>query len=386
METRGSQVEIADVFNLYWDAYVATHKVSVLCKKVVWAIRHCRTSSLGGHIEKCSNDACDYQTNAYNSCRNRHCAKCGGSKRLRWVAARLKESLPISYYHITFTMPPMLHLLAMYNQALIYDLFFKASSYTLQAFASDPKFLAAELGIIGILHTWGKLLAYHPHIHYIVTGGGLAYDKSGWKHLPYRKKFIFPAPAMSRTMRDEFVKLLKKAYAQGRLRLPDKLSHLANAETFKSFCYALGNQTWYSYAKPPFSSPEKVVEYLSRYTHRVAIANSRLIKIENDRVYFTYKDYKDKKKTKESSLPAEVFIQRFLWHVLPAGFRKIRHYGFLSTVSRTKSLKLIRFFLARYVEETVQCVQELLDKMQSYIDQICPKCHEGKLVYYFNTS
>lgn len=386
MGTRGYQLEIADIFTMYWESYCATHKVSVLCQKVVWAIRHCRTKSLGGHIEKCSNDACDYETNAYNSCRNRHCAKCEGSKRLTWVHARLKELLPIAYYHVTFTMPPLLHELARYNQAVIYDIFFKASSYTLQAFARDPKFLGAELGIVGILHTWGQLLAYHPHIHYIVTGGGLAYDKSRWKHLPYRKKFLFPVEAMSRTMRGAFVRLLKEAYDEGRLVFPERLSGLAKSDTFQSFCAALGTQTWYIHAKPPFSSPEKVVEYLSRYTHRVAIANSRLVKVEDDRVWFTYRDYKDDSKRKVTSLAAEVFIQRFLWHVLPEGFRKIRYYGFLSTASRTADVALIRAFLARCLEETEQGIREIVERIVRYTEHLCPKCHEGRLVYYYNTS
>ena len=380
------ELEMATIFHIYWDSYVKRHKVSNVQKKTAWSIMNCRTHTLGTHTEKCSNPDCDYEFQACNSCRDRNCPKCDGSKRLKWVSERLKELLPIPYYHVVFTMPHMLCLLARFNAALIYDLFFKATSYTLKAFSKDPRFLDAELGIIGILHTWGKMLSHHPHIHYIVTGGGLSWDKSYWKNLPYSEKFIFPSTAMSRTLRKRFVYLLKSAYSKGKLLFPGQLSDISLPSQFDQFCYKLGSQSWYNYAKTPFSGPEKVLEYLSRYTHRVAISNSHLVDIENDQIYFTYRDYKDDRKIKLTSLPALTFIYRFLLHVVPSGFRKIRYYGFLSTCCRKDKLEIIRELLDHLFQDIIVSVRDWLDRIGDYINRKCPKCEVGTLVYLFDTS
>ena len=383
---KSSDFELADILKKYWFDFATTHKITYHHSKVVQAIINCRTKVLGGHIEKCSSPDCDHETNAYNSCRDRHCPKCMHSKKLKWVFDRMKELLPIPYYHFSCTMPPMLHRLCLFNQAVIYDLFFKATSYALNAFSKDPKFLGAQLGFIGILHTWGKSLAYHPHIHYIVTGGGLSWNnRSQWIRLPYQKRFLFPAIAVSMTIRKKFIQLLRKAYKQGKLVFPGQLSEIASPTSFYAFCGKLGNQAWYCHSKPPFSGPEKVLEYIGRYTHRVAISNSRVLGIKDNRVIFKIKDYKDKGRIKVTSLPVQTFIRRFTWHILPKGFRKIRHFGFYNTGFRKDKIKGIRELL----EEIAGCVEDKIqnwyDRMEPYLVPRCPKCHTGTLIYV-NTS
>lgn len=384
MKRSTTQLEMADILNTYWDDFVKAHKVSSHQHKVVGAIRNCRTSRLGSHIEKCSNTHCDYEVIAYNSCRDRHCPKCSTSKKLKWVSERIKELLPIPYFHATFTMPPLLHTLCLFNQKIIYDLFFKATSFGLNAFSKDPKFLGAQLGFVGILHTWGKSLWYHPHIHYIVTGGGLRGEK--WIQLPYQYKFLFPAKALSRTIRARFVKLLQKAYAEGKLIFPGALSKISGAVSFKKFCNKLGNQSWYCHVKKPFSGPEKVLEYMGRYTHRVAISNRRLISMNNDQVTFRVKDYKQKGKEKVVTLSFDTFIQRFLWHILPSGFRKIRHFGFLNTGFRSKKIRMIREYFKSLAQSIEDYVEAWFFRMEVYLNHRCPKCHEGKLIFYMDSS
>jgi hypothetical protein len=377
--------EMADILRQYWDCFAETHKVNYHHFKVIRAIMNCRTKILGGHIEKCTSHHCDYETNAYNSCRDRHCPKCSSSKRIKWVSDRIKELLPIPYYHFTCTLPPILHRLCLLNQAVIYDLFFKATSYALNAFSKDPKFLGAQIGFVGILHTWGKSLCLHPHIHYVITGGGLSRDKSEWIRLPYQNKFLFPAKAVSMTIRGKFVKLLKKAYAQGDLVFPGKLEAISSPSSFYAFCNQVGNQAWYCHSKRPFSGPEKVLEYIGRYTHRVAISNSKLINISNNRVIFKITDYKDKSRIKVTSLPVETFIRRFTWHILPHGFRKIRHFGFLNSGYRAEKIRLIRKLLEEIAGTVEDKISEWLHCMEPYLNHLCPKCHTGKLVFY-NTS
>ena len=381
--------DVADIFNRYWLQYTLYHKVHTFQQKVISAIQNCRTAILVGHIEFCSNNDCDYESNAYNSCRNRHCSKCQYSKQIEWVHNRLKELLPIPYFHQVFTLPHILNPLCLYNKEIIYDLFFKSCSYTLNAFAKDPKFLGAKIGFIGILHTWGQKLEYHIHIHFIVSGGGLLFDKSRFIRLPYQNKFLFPSNAMSCTLRGKFVNLLKKAYQEGKLIFPDELACLKNPDDFQRFCNEVGRQAWYNYTKKPFSGPDKVVQYISRYTHRVAITNHRLLDIDNDTVTFSYQDYKDRDKndipkTKEMTLTSDHFIQRFLWHVLPSGFKKIRYFGFLSSGLRKESLELARSLLDYMNETSIQAMQGIkdwLDQFGDFIERKCPKCGIGTLIY-----
>jgi len=240
------------------------------------------------------------------------------------------------------------------------------------------------LGFIGILHTWGKSLCYHPHIHYIISGGGLSEDK--WIRLPYQRKFIFPSPAISRTIRGRFVKLLKQAYAADMLVFPRELKQISSILSFNRFCYALGNKSWYCHAKKPFSGPEKVLEYMGRYTHRVAISNSRLISIDGNRIVFRGKDYKDNGKQKIFTLDAATFIQRFLWHVLPKGFRKIRHFGFLNSGARSENIKRIRSYLEEAAASIEVKIQQWLDRMDVFLNHRCPKCKTGKIAIYLDSS
>ncbi len=377
--------EIADIFRQYWDEFARTYKVNYHHVKVIHAIMSCRTKLLGGHIEKCSRHECDYEKNAYNSCRDRHCPKCSTSKKIKWVSDRINELLPIPYYHFTCTLPPLLHRLSLLNPAVIYDLFFKATSYALNEFSKDTKFLGAQLGFVGVLHTWGKSLCLHPHIHYIITGGGLSRDKSKWVRLPYQKKFLFPAKAVSKTIRGKFVKLLKKAYAQGDLVFPGKLKAISTPASFYAFCNQVGRQAWYCHSKRPFAGPEKVLAYIGRYTHRVAISNNKLIGIKAGRVIFKMKDYKDKGRTKITSLPVETFIRRFTWHILPRGFRKIRHFGILNSGSRTEKIKLIRKLLAETAGTVEDKIKDWFDHMEAYLNHLCPKCQKGTIVFV-NTS
>ncbi len=385
MRKKESTFELADIFRGFWIGFTQTHLVTRHHFRIVNHIINCRTSRMGFHLEKCSSKDCDYETIAYDSCRDRQCPKCQGSKRLRWVADRMKELLPIPYYHFVSTMPPMNHRLCLFNQALIYDLFFKATSYALNAFSKDPKFLGAQLGFVGVLHTWGKSLAYHPHIHYIVTGGGLLRDGT-WKQLPYQHKFIFPVKALSRTIRGRFIKLLKQAYSEGKLSFPGKLNSISSPHAFQKYCNKLGNQSWYCYAKKPFSGPQSVLEYIGRYTHRVAISNNRLIGIENGQVIFKEKDYKDEGKIKVTSLPVYTFIRRFLWHVLPPGFRKIRHFGFLKSGSRSEKIEMIRTFLEDVAASIDDVINTWLDKMSPFINNLCPKCQKASLEFIYDTS
>lgn len=375
---------MSDILNEYWDDFVMTHKVSRHQRKVVGAIKYCRTSRMGSHIERCSNPDCDHEVIAYNSCRDRHCPKCSTSKKLKWVTDRMNELLPIPYYHFVSTMPGMLFNACLFNAKVIYDIFFKATSQSLNDFSKDPKFLGAQLGFVGVLHTWGKALSHHPHIHYIITGGGLRGNK--WINLPYQHKFLFPSKALSKTIRGRFIKLLKKAYADNKLVFPGPLAEISSPIAFKKFCNKLGREAWYCYVKEPFSGPEKVLQYIGRYTHRVAIANSRLIDIQDNRIVFWGKDYKDQGIQKNFCLDKDTFIQRFLWHILPPGFRKIRHFGFFKSGSRSKKIQMIREQFEMIAQSIDEKINAWVDRVSRFINHICPKCNKGEIRFCFDTS
>ncbi|MCP3908278.1 MAG: transposase, partial [Oceanicoccus sp.] len=284
---------LAKILDRYLAGYVVNHRLSYYQERVVSAIRACRTSTLGGHVYRCND--CGYRRYDYDSCRNRHCPRCQVYQKVKWVATRLSELLPIPYFHGVFTMPDSLNQLALYNKELIYDMFFKATSQALNAFAQDPRFLGAKLGFIGILHTWGQALNQHIHLHYIITGGGLSNDGTRWVNLPYRKKFLFPARAVSKRVRRDFAKLLWKAYRQDKLVFPDELAYLAEPSCFDRFLKKVAWQNWLCYMKEPFGSPEVVVKYIGRYTHRVAISDSRINSTSDGRINFDYKKYQSSK-------------------------------------------------------------------------------------------
>jgi len=382
-----SAYEVADIFSKYWPSFRQKHSVNSRLNKIVNSLIQCRTSQLGYHKTECDNPDCDYLEISHNSCRDRHCPKCQGSKQIKWVNARLQELLPVPYYHTVFTMPHSLNNLSLFNQSLIYDIFFRSSSSTLNEFSQDIKYLGGALGFTGLLHTWGQRLPYHVHIHYIVSGCGLQNDGHSVKRLPYQEKFLFPVEAMSMTMRSKFVKLLKAAYYNGELNLPGDLSRYSDTATFESFCREIGNEAWVCYVKPPFSGAEQVLEYIGRYSHRVAICNSRIQSIDNNEVTFSYRDYKDDYKIKSLTLPAFTFIQRFLYHILPYGFKKIRHFGYLSGCNRNKHLKTLRDYFLRLEEKAIEVsegIQSWLDRFSSVLQHLCPKCKQGHLQFEFD--
>lgn len=371
--------ELAEVFNRYIANYLETHMLSSLQAKVVTAIQWCRTSRLGGHKWICSNSACDYEREEYNSCRNRHCPKCQVSKKLKWVRERLSELLPVLYYHVVFTMPHSLNLLVLYNKEVIYDIFFKATSHALNAFAQDPKYLGAKLGFVGILHTWGQTLIQHVHLHYIVPSGGISNDGSRWVSLPYRKEFLFPVRAVSKRVRKKFAELLQEAYDKGELVLPDDLAHLKHRGEFKRFLNKVAWEKWHCYAKKPFSGPRDVVEYIGRYTHRVAISNHRLLNIDAGTVTFRYKKYhNDTFEHDTMALTAEEFIRRFLLHVIPRGFKRIRHFGFLSNGCRSKSIELAKRLLNDLADKITEVANSFSDRDETDFRK-CPMCKSGIL-------
>lgn len=378
--------EIADIFRLYGDAYRKTRNLTVEQHNAMYAIAHCRTSTYGFHADVC--DECGYIESAYNSCRNRHCPKCQGIAKRRWVEKRLNELLPAAYHHCVFTLPNRLSLLSLYNRKLIYDLIFHASSQTLLTFGNDPRWLGALIGFYGILHTWSQTLWPHAHTHFIVTAGGLSVDGK-WIEPKYKGKFLFPVKALSIVFRGKFIEGLKKAYYDGELVLPDNLKRLEDSGKFEKWINGLVAGNWVVNSKPPFAGPEEVVRYIGRYTHRVAISNHRIISISGGQIRFSYKDNKEKDKLKiwkEMVLPADQFIERFLWHILPKQYHRIRHYGFLTNGKKNANLEIIRNFLSsakKYSDISRDIFKEACIEDTEGI--ICPQCGKGRLKSYLVT-
>jgi hypothetical protein len=375
--------EVADIFRRYGAAYRAKHKLSVWQHQAMRAIEQCRTKLLGGVAKACTQ--CGYVDERWLSCRNRHCPKCQGTLRWKWVGARLAELLPIAYYHVVCTLPPLLNVLALYNKAVIYEIFYQAAAATLLTFGWDPKYLGAELGFVAILHTWGQTLNYHVHWHFIVTGGGITARQDGkqrWKHLPYRKKFLFWSEAVSKVICGKFIEMLDAAYRRGELQFPKQLGYLNNPAEFEDFKDKIWQQAWYCYAKPPFTGPEKLIKYIGSYTHRVAISDHRLLNIEEGKITFSYKDYRDEGKRKEMSLRWEVFIQRWLWHVVPKGFRRIRYGGFLAGNTRQKKIALARQLLGVLQQQVISQLPTTSwgNDFDPELEAKCPLCQSGTMI------
>jgi hypothetical protein len=367
------RIELADILKRYLATYLAKHRISLWQHKILYDIQICRTAACGGHLETC--DHCDYQRPAYNSCHNRHCPKCQGIARRKWVSARLKELLPVPYYHVVFTMPHRLNTIALYNKQVIYNTFYQAAAYTLLKFGRDAKFLGAQLGFTAVLHTWGKGLIHHVHWHFIVPGGGLTKEDQ-WVHLPYSDKFLFPPKAMSKVIRGRFIKLFKRAYYEGKISIPDTQEALKNPRMLEYFMNDLAGEEWVSYCKPPFGSPEQVIKYIGRYTHRVALANNRLIDIDGGRIRFYAKDHKESKRV-IIELTTDEFIRRLLLHILPKDFRKIRYGGFLAAAIRDERIKAARQALTGNSENASIDLETDSDILASDGIGICPKCHIG---------
>ena len=361
--------EVADVFRKYGEQYRKENKMTAKQKAVMHAIENCRTSFFGYHADVC--DECSHLEIEYNSCRDRHCPKCQSIAKRLWVRSRLNDLLPVAYYHVVFTLPHFLNGLLEYNKEFFYNLLFDSSSETLLKFGRDPKWFGGFLGFFGILHTWGQTLLRHAHIHFIVPGGALT-DDGRWIEPRYRTRYLFPVKALSEVFRGEFIEGLKSAYFQGQLVFPDSQRHLSRICEFERWIDNLVNRNWVVYCKLPFSDAEQVVRYVGRYTHRVAISNSRILYVADGHVRFKYKDYKDSILTyNEMNLPAFSFIKRFLLHVLPEGFHKIRHYGFLANGRAKASINRIRDILGSDL-----LLQDSIDETTT---QLCPKCGRGML-------
>ena len=340
-----SRLEVADIFRAHGPAWRHQERghFSLGQLKVMSAVESCRSAALGGHALRCS--SCAQPQIAYNSCRNRHCPKCQGSAAQRWLEARSTELLPIDYYHVVFTLPAPLSALAYTNKEVIYGLLFDLAADTLRTIAADPKHLGARIGATLVLHTWGSALTHHPHVHGIVPGGGLALDANRW--VPCRPGFFLPVRVLSRLFRRRFLEALAAAHGRGQLQCDGEFAPLTDAAAFATWLAPLRQIEWVVYAKRPFAGPKAVLAYLSRYTHRVAISNSRLLSLDERGVTFRWKDYRAEGRTrhKTMTLTAEEFMRRFLLHVLPAGFHRLRHYGLLANPTRQKNIELARALL-----------------------------------------
>jgi len=337
-------LEVADIFRTHGPAWRQAQRghLSLGQLKVMSAIEQCRSAALGGHALRC--DACEHVDIAYNSCRNRHCPKCQANAARRWLEARQNELLPVEYYHVVFTLPAPVAALAWYNKALIYGMLFDAAAQTLCTIAADPKHLGARIGATLVLHTWGSALTHHPHVHGIVPGGGLSPDGSRW--IACRRGFFLPVRVLSRLFRRRFLDALAAAYRAGQIRLFGEFATLVKPGAFARWMAPLRHCEWVVYAKRPFAGPEAVLAYLSRYTHRVAISNRRLVSMDERSVTFRWKDYRAKGAIhKTMTLDVGEFMRRFLLHVLPAGFHRIRHYGILANAGRKANLALARALL-----------------------------------------
>jgi Putative transposase/Transposase zinc-binding domain len=342
---REHRLELADVFRTHRNDFLArwNHVLSREQRRALRDLRDCRTAALGGHLQQC--DRCGHRVILYNSCRNRHCPKCQATARARWLAQRQAELLPVPYFHVVFTLPQQIGRLALQNANLIYTILFRAASQTLLEIAADPRLLGASIGFLAVLHTWGQNLHLHPHLHCVVPGGGISPDGSRW--IACRKPtFFLPFKVLSRRFRRLFLLYLGKAFRKGRLRFSGELQGLAKPDAFHALCERAAQIEWVVHVKPPFGGPQRVLKYLARYTHRVAISNHRLRSLENGRVSFDWKDYADHSRTKTMTLDAVEFIRRFLLHVLPSGFVRIRQFGFLANRVRKEKLEHCRALLA----------------------------------------
>lgn len=368
---KARKIELAEVFRRFGRAYRKANKLPLYIIKTMNAIEKCRTAALGGHIEKCG--TCGHIRISYNSCRNRHCPKCQGMAQGKWINARKQDLLPVKYFHLVFTIPEQLNPIAIRNQKEIYNILFKASAETLTDLGKDPKYLKAEIGFISILHTWGQTLMHHPHIHCILPGGGLSLDKKHWVYS--KKKYFLPVKVLSKLFRGKFLYYLKKAFKEQKVKFPGKINIFKEQKEFLKLIDDLYKKDWVVYCKPTLENTEKVIEYLGRYTHRVAITNNRIEKIENKKVTFSWKDYKDGSKNKKMTLDADEFIRRFLPHILPDGFMKIRHYGLLSNKNRNNKLKLCKTLLDQNNEK-----QNTLEKATEESYKSCPCCSQGKML------
>ena len=365
--------EVQDILLEYGTAFSMSHKLSMEQKKVMTALSECRTAAMGAHKIIC--DDCGHTEISYNSCRNRHCPKCQTFNKEKWIDKQKTCLLPVGYFHVVFTLPDILNPVVYQNQRTVYNLMFKTVWETLHELSSDKKYLGAEIGVTAVLHTWGQQLAYHPHIHCIVSGGGITKDGK-WIHS--RKKFFLPMRVMAKLFRGKFLACLR----QSKLEFFNDSAYLNDPVNFDQFIRTCYEKDWIVYSKPPFRSAETVVEYLGRYTHRVAISNNRILSAENGKVTFTWKDYKDGNRRKLMTVSADEFLRRFLLHVLPKGFNKIRHFGFLGSRYRAAKLQMCRKVLKVTFVHCARSTDEILHDMGIIPSLSCPICGSDKLSHY----
>jgi hypothetical protein len=380
---RKDNVEVADIFRRYGDKYRRIHQSEMPLHhlRVMRAIEICRTRALGGHVEQC--DRCGKIRISYNSCRNRHCPKCQFLRKEQWVLNINRYLLPIQYFHIVFTLPDLLNPLVLRNKKVLYTILFQSVAQTLKELSEDPKYLGARIGFISILHTWGQNLMDHLHVHCIVTGGGISPDDARW--ISCKKQFFLPVKVLSARFRSKFLLNLKKSYSANEVNFPGTIEYLKEQPHFQKLVDTLFEKQWVVYCKPSFKHSNDIVEYLSRYTHRIAIGNHRINKLENEKVYFRYKDYAHNSSKKIMSLSAFEFIRRFLLHVLPDRFVKIRYYGLLAQRNRKELLEKCRHLLGVPPEE-MNTAEIPSDWHELYLmvtgEDItrCPFCGEGRMI------
>ena len=380
-------LEVADIFRDHGDAWREANRghVSLQQMKVMTAIERCRTAALGGHVARCENGACGFTSIAYNSCRNRHCPKCQGAAAREWMEARKAELLPVTYFHVVYTLPSQLRDIAYQNKRVVYDLLMKASADTTLKIAADPRHLGAKIGIAAVLHTWGSAMTHHPHVHMIVPGGGISDDGARWisSSITARDKNFFVHVNVLRSLfRGRFLASLAEAHADGRLQFFNRIAALADRKLFKRFLAPLRRIDWVVYCKDPFGGPEQVLRYLSRYTHRVAISNRRLVAADDGGVSFRWKDYRSEgpERWKTMTLAPDEFIRRFLIHVLPKRFHRIRHYGLFANGNRAANLARARELLAVPVPEPEKPVSAVEPEQPSVLPRPCPCCGGRMLV------
>jgi len=379
-------LEVAEVIREHGAAFLTRHGgwLTGVQQKALRDLARCRTAALGGHVERCAD--CAYERISYNSCRNRHCPKCQAQARARWLDRQAQNLLPVDYYHVVFTLPKEVAELALANPAVMYDLLFQAASSTLREVAANPKRLGALPGVLLVLHTWGQNLHHHPHVHGVVTGGGLSCDAQGAldespRWVACRPGFFLPVRVLSRVFRGKYLDLLRRQHDRGELVFPGRLVPLADATTFVRWLSPLYAKDWVVYAKRPFGGPKQVLKYLARYTHRVAISNRRLVKLEEGKVTFRYKDYAEKQRPKCLTLTAEEFLRRFVQHVLPKHFMKIRHYGLLANRGREPLLTLCRRLLfAATVGNALPDARTPEVVIEPARVRCCPECGSHRLI------
>lgn len=387
------KITIGAILYQYGDSYISRHRVSGQEKGLIHLLSSCRTSALGSHFEKC--DHCGYTGKAYNSCRNRHCPVCQGKDKLEWMDKRMKELLPVGYYHLVFTLPHKLNLLCLQNKKVMYSLLFKAASQTLLELSKDTRHMGADIGLITVLHTWGQNMTEHPHLHCIMPAGGLSFDKNHWVHINKKNDFFIHVKVVSKKFRGKFLDLLKQSYRDGELTLKGSLPGIKGAVQFSRFLSPLYRKDWVVNIQAPMGKPEKILEYLSRYVFRIAITDHRILEVKDGKVLFSWKDYRSNT-FRKMRLDTDEFIRRFLLHVLPRGFFKVRYYGIFSSRYRKKNIETARKLLEQEAEDKKEEAMEdgtgqwekqdtiwdeILKLIQNYRQPNCPACKKGRMYF-----